>query len=54
MIPRFQELVKEYTADDGSIDFPPDGVTARTLLQKATRAHLTEMGLDVSGLTDAR
>ncbi len=54
MIPRFQELVKEYTADDGSIDFPPDGVTARTLLQKATRAHLTEMGLDVSGLTDAQ
>ncbi len=53
VIPRFQELVKEYTADDGSIDFP-DGVTARTLLQKATRAHLTEMGLDVSGLTDAQ
>jgi len=53
VIPRFQELVEEYTADDGSIDFP-DGVTARTLLQKATRAHLTEMGLDVSGLTDAQ
>lgn len=53
VIPRFQELVKEYTADDGAIDFP-DGVTARTLLQKATRAHLTEMGLDVSGLTDAQ
>ena len=53
VIPRFQELVKEYTAADGSIDFP-DGVTARTLLQKATRAHLTEMGLDVSGLTDAQ
>ena len=53
VIPRFQELVKEYTAEDGSIDFP-DGVTARTLLQKATRAHLTDMGLDVSGLTDAQ
>ena len=53
VIPRFQELVKEYTADDGSIDFP-EGVTARTLLQKATRAHLTDMGLDVSGLTDAQ
>ncbi|WP_179473574.1 aromatic ring-hydroxylating oxygenase subunit alpha [Mycolicibacterium vinylchloridicum] len=53
VIPRFQELVKQYTAADGSVDFP-DGVTARTLLQKATRAHLTEMGLDVSGLTDAQ
>ena len=53
VIPRFTELVKEYTADDGTIAFP-EGVTARTLLQKATRAHLTEMGLDVSGLTDAQ
>lgn len=53
VIPRFQELLTEYTADDGSIDFP-EGVTARTLLQKATRAHLESMGLDVSGLTDAQ
>ncbi|GAY18149.1 SRPBCC family protein [Mycobacterium sp. shizuoka-1] len=53
VIPRFCELVKEYTADDGSIAFPA-GVTARTLLQQATRAHLTEIGLDVRGLTDAQ
>jgi phenylpropionate dioxygenase-like ring-hydroxylating dioxygenase large terminal subunit len=53
VIPRFQELVKSYTAADGSIDFPA-GVTARTLLQQATRDHLTDMGLDVSGLTDAQ
>ena len=53
VIPRFQELVKEYTTADGSIDFPA-GVTARTLLQKATRAHLDSMGLDVGGLTDAQ
>ena len=53
VIPRFQELVKSYTAADDSIDFPA-GVTARTLLQQATRDHLTDMGLDVSGLTDAQ
>jgi len=51
VIPRFQELVKPYTADDGSIDFPED-ITARKLLQQATRDTLTGMGLDVSGLTD--
>jgi hypothetical protein len=32
----------------------PGGVTARTLLQRATRDTLTGMGLDVSGLTDAQ
>ena len=53
VIPRFQDLVKPYQAEDGSIDFP-EGVTARTLLQQATRDHLTDMGLDVSGLTDAQ
>jgi phenylpropionate dioxygenase-like ring-hydroxylating dioxygenase large terminal subunit len=53
VIPRFIELVKEYTTGDGSIEFP-EGVTARTLLQKATRGHLTEIGLDVGGLTDAQ
>ena len=36
---------------DGEVEFP-DGVTARTLLQQATRDILTGMGLDVSGLTD--
>ncbi|WP_165646255.1 aromatic ring-hydroxylating oxygenase subunit alpha [Mycolicibacterium fortuitum] len=53
VLPRFQELVAEYRADDGSLNFP-EGVTARTLLQRATRDTLTGMGLDVSGLTDAQ
>ncbi|OLP00042.1 (2Fe-2S)-binding protein [Mycolicibacterium porcinum] len=53
VIPRFSELVAEHRGDDGSLSFP-DGVTARTLLQKATRDTLTAMGLDVSGLTDAQ
>jgi len=51
VVPRFQELVKPYTAEDGSVTFP-EGVTARKLLQQATRDTLTGMGLDVSGLTD--
>ncbi len=53
VLPRFEELVKGYRADDGSLNFP-DGVSARTLLQQATRDTLTGMGLDVSGLTDAQ
>ncbi len=53
VIPRFQELVEQYRNADGGLEFP-DGVTARTLLQQATRDHLTGMGLDVSGLTDAQ
>ena len=32
----------------------PDGVTARALLQQATREVLTGMGLDVSDLTDSQ
>ena len=51
VIPRFEELVKPYRAEDGSVDFS-EGVTARGLLQQATRDTLTGMGLDVSGLTD--
>ncbi len=42
-----------YRDDGRAVDFP-DGVTARTLLQQATRDTLTGMGLDVSGLTDAQ
>ena len=53
VLPRFQELVAPYHGEDGNVDFP-DGVTARTLLQQATREVLTGMGLDVSGLTDAQ
>lgn len=51
VIPRFQELVAPYQKDGGEVDFPKD-VTARSLLQKATRDVLTGMGLDVSRLTD--
>ncbi|AFM19850.1 Rieske (2Fe-2S) domain-containing protein [Mycolicibacterium chubuense NBB4] len=51
VIPRFQELVAQYHREDGSVEFP-DGITARKLLQHATRDTLTGMGLDVSGLTD--
>lgn len=53
VLPRFTELVDEHRAADGSLNFP-DGVTARKLLQQATRDTLTGMGLDVSGLTDAQ
>jgi phenylpropionate dioxygenase-like ring-hydroxylating dioxygenase large terminal subunit len=52
VLPRFQELVAEYQSGE-DISFP-EGVTARTLLQQATRETLTGMGLDVSGLTDAQ
>lgn len=51
VIPRFQELLAPYRDEDGRVDFP-DGVTARILLQQATREVLTGMGLDVSALTD--
>lgn len=51
VIPRFQELVAPYQGKDGEVEFP-DGVTARGLLQEATRDVLTGMGLDVSGLTN--
>lgn len=53
VLPRFEELVKEYRAEDGSLKFPK-GIDARRLLQQATRDTLTGMGLDVSGLTDAQ
>jgi nitrite reductase/ring-hydroxylating ferredoxin subunit len=53
VLPRFQELVAEYRDEAGTLNFP-EGVTARVLLQRATRDTLTGMGLDVSGLTDAQ
>lgn len=53
VLPRFKELVAECSSADGAVRFPT-GVTARTLLQRATRDTLTGMGLDVTGLTDAQ
>ncbi|HSA48590.1 MAG TPA: aromatic ring-hydroxylating dioxygenase subunit alpha [Yinghuangia sp.] len=53
VLPRFDELVATYADSDGKLVFP-EGVTARTILQQATRDTLTGMGLDVSGLTDAQ
>jgi nitrite reductase/ring-hydroxylating ferredoxin subunit len=53
VLPRFEELVSGYRSADGSLVFPA-GVSARGLLQQATRDTLTGMGLDVSGLTDAQ
>lgn len=53
VLPRFSELVEEYRAAAGSLDFP-EGVSPRTILQQATRDTLTSNGLDVSGLTDAQ
>ena len=51
VLPRFEELVGSYRNKDGTLEFP-EGVTARALLQRATRDTLTGKGLDVSELTD--
>jgi phenylpropionate dioxygenase-like ring-hydroxylating dioxygenase large terminal subunit len=51
VLPRFEELVAAYRRSDGGLSFP-DGVSARTLLQQATRDVLTAKGLDVGGLGD--
>jgi phenylpropionate dioxygenase-like ring-hydroxylating dioxygenase large terminal subunit len=51
VLPRFEELVDAHRNPDGALDFPA-GVTARKLLQQATRETLAAKGLDVSGLTD--
>ncbi|TCN55759.1 Rieske-like 2Fe-2S protein [Rhodococcus sp. SMB37] len=53
VLPRFEEIVDSHRTDGEPLSFP-DGVTARTILQKATREVLTETGLDVDGLTDAQ
>ncbi len=53
VLPRFQELVAEYRDSEGELKLP-DGVTPRTLLQRATRETLTGMGFDVGALTDAQ
>jgi len=51
VLPRFSELLNDYRTADGSVELP-DGVSPRTILQRATRDTLTSSGLDVSGLTD--
>lgn len=51
VLPRFEQLVDGYRDDAGRLEFP-DGVSARNLLQRATRDTLTAKGLDVSALTD--
>jgi phenylpropionate dioxygenase-like ring-hydroxylating dioxygenase large terminal subunit len=53
ILPRFEEIITGYRTQDGKFAFP-DGVTARGLLQQATRDTLTASGLDVSGLTDTQ
>ncbi len=52
-LPRLAELVDSFRLEDGEIEYPP-GTTGRTLLQQATRETLTDLGLDVSALTDAQ
>lgn len=53
VLPRFETLVDAYRGADGAIAFP-EGVTARGLLQRATRETFEAKGLDVSGLTDTQ
>jgi phenylpropionate dioxygenase-like ring-hydroxylating dioxygenase large terminal subunit len=52
-LPRFEQLVTSYRRADGTLALP-EGVTALTLLQRATREALTAAGLDVSGLSDSQ
>ena len=51
VLPRFEELLDEHRGADGALVFPA-GISARLLLQLATRDTLGGKGLDVSGLTD--
>lgn len=51
VLPRFEALLDENRAGDGTLSFP-EGITGRLLLQQATRDTLSGKGLDVSGLTD--
>ena len=53
VLPRFDALIDEYRDGTGALQLP-DGVTPRTVLQRATRETWTARGLDVSGLTDAQ
>jgi len=51
VLPLFEEMIAGFRDADGELDFP-DGVTVRTVLQKATRKTLIDKGMDVSGLGD--
>ncbi len=51
VLPRFEALVQAHRGADGTLQLP-ERVTARILLQQATRDTLSRKGLDVSGLTD--
>jgi phenylpropionate dioxygenase-like ring-hydroxylating dioxygenase large terminal subunit len=53
VLPSFDKLVESYRDAEGKLKLP-EGVTPRTLLQRATRETWTQKGLDVSGLTDAQ
>ncbi len=52
VLPLFEQLVNAYRNADGKLEALAEGVSIRTLLQRATRETLTAKGLDVSGLTD--
>ena len=51
VLPRFEELLEGHRGADGALVFPA-GISARLLLQQATRDTLGGKGLDVSGLTN--
>lgn len=51
VLPRFEALLARYQDANGELAFPEE-ISARKLLQRATRDTLTAKGLDVSGLTD--
>ncbi|TDC71820.1 aromatic ring-hydroxylating dioxygenase subunit alpha [Actinomadura sp. GC306] len=53
VLPRFDELVAAHRDENGKLEFP-EGVTARTILQQATRDTFSGLGMDVSALTDAQ
>lgn len=53
VMPRFEALVDACRDDAGRLEFP-QGVTARALLQRATRETLTAKGMDVGRLTDTQ
>lgn len=50
-LPRLEELVDQHRGEGGRLQYP-DGLTGRTLLQQATRETLSDLGCDLTGLTD--